>query len=66
MSRTTINNHDERTTNAAFPSPFLCEMPLDVGPEVLNIVQHVCDRALNVATASAKSSTHGGTGPRRV
>ena len=51
--------HDERTTNAAFPSPFLCEMPLDVGPEVLNIVQRVCDRALNVATASAKSSTHG-------
>ena len=34
-------------------------MPLDVGGDVLEIVQRVCDRALNVATASAKSSTHG-------
>jgi hypothetical protein len=34
-------------------------MPLDVGADVLEIVQRVCDRALNVATASAKSSTHG-------
>ena len=29
-------------------------MPLDVGGDVLKIVQRVCDRALNVATASAK------------
>ena len=34
-------------------------MPLDVGGDVLEIVQRMCDRALNVATASAKSSTHG-------
>ena len=34
-------------------------MPLDVGGDVLEIVQRVCDRALNVATASAESSTHG-------
>ena len=34
-------------------------MPLDVGADVLEFVQRVCDRALNVATASAKSSTHG-------
>ena len=34
-------------------------MPLDVGADVLEIVQRVCDRALNVATASAESSTHG-------
>ena len=33
-------------------------MPLDVGGDVLEIVQRVCDRALNVATARAKSSTH--------
>ena len=35
-------------------------MPLDVGGDVLEIVQRVCDRALNVATASAESSHQGG------
>ena len=34
-------------------------MPLDVGGDVLEIVQRVCNRALNVATASAKSSALG-------
>ena len=29
-------------------------MPLDVGGDVLEIVQRVCDRALNVATASGQ------------
>ena len=53
--------HDHAGQFFAFPRPSTLSfaMPLDVGADVLEIVQRVCDRALNVATASAKSSTHG-------
>ena len=34
-------------------------MPLDVGSDVLAIVQRVCDKALNVAKARATSSALG-------